>query len=109
MANPTGKGGFKDRKHQINKKGRPEGSKNKTYLDASLWLSLAFEEVLSEEDPKERRAIITWATQLIMQKVPVLPATPGDSVDNALAAQNLLKAMEHNAHNPDPIPAANRD
>ena len=87
-----------------NPKGRPEGSKNKSYLDASLWLSLAFEEVMAEEDPKQRREIITWATQLIMQKVPVLPATPGDSVDNAMAAQTLLKALERDASNPQPNP-----
>ncbi len=85
--------------------GRPKGAKNKSYLDASLWLSLAFDEVRQEEDPKERKEIIRWATELIMQKVPVLPATPGDSLTNALESHALIKALERDAVDAEPIPA----
>lgn len=87
-------------------KGRPEGSKNKSFLDASLWLGLAWAEVEKEEDPKERKAIITWATELIMAKVPQLPATPGDSLSNALESQALIKALEHDATNAEPNPTS---
>lgn len=83
-------------------RGRPLGSKNKNYLDASLWLGLALQEVEKEEEPEKRMKVITWATELIMAKVPVLPATPGDSVSNAIAAQNLVKALEIDAANSDP-------
>jgi|SRR5580693_3586134 hypothetical protein len=101
MANPTGKGGFKERPHQINKAGREKGSKNKSYLDPSHWLGRANEEIDKERDPEKRVKLITWATELIMQKVPVLPSTPGESVNNAIVAQGLLTALEQNA--PDPV------
>ena len=87
-----------------NPKGRPKGIKNKSYLDASHWLSRADQEVEKEKDPVKRLSTIKWATELIMQKVPILPATPGDSVNNAIVAQNLLNALE-NAPTPDPSPA----
>ena len=45
-------------------------------------------------DQKERVSTIKWATELIMGKIPVLPATPGDSLSNAIAAQTLVKALE---------------
>lgn len=81
--------------------GRPKGCKNKSYLDASLWLSLAFALVQDEKDPEKQLPVIKWATELIMQKVPVLPATPGDSVSNAVVAQTLLTALENgNATSP---------
>jgi hypothetical protein len=78
-----------------NPSGRPEGSKNKSYLDPSHWLQRADEEVQKSTNPAKRMEIVKWATELIMQKVPVLPATPGDSVGNAVAAQALItQAME---------------
>lgn len=70
--------------------GRPQGLKNKSYLDASHWLQRADEEVQREESAEKRFNIVKWATELIMAKVPALPATPGDSVGNAVAAQALI-------------------
>lgn len=87
-----------------NPKGRPEGSKNKSYLDVSHWLQRADQEVDKEKDPEKRVKIITWATELIMQKVPALPATPGDSLSNALESHALIKALEHDAANAKPVP-----
>lgn len=78
-----------------NPKGRPEGSKNKSYLDASHWLQRADEIMQIHEDAEKRFAIAKWAAELIMAKVPALPATPGDSVGNALVAQTIInKAIE---------------
>ena len=73
-----------------NPKGRPEGSRNKNYLDASHWLGLAHEIVQTEQEPEKKFGIVKWATELIMAKVPALPATPGDSVANAVVAQGII-------------------
>lgn len=87
-------------------KGRPEGSKNKNYADISHWLHRADIELDTLiTDPKERMATIKWATELIMGKIPVLPATPGDSLSNAIAAQTLVKALESDTTDPDTAPA----
>lgn len=86
-------------------KGRPEGSKNKNYADVSHWLHRADLEVDLEKDPEKRKVIITWATELIMGKIPVLPATPGDSLSNAIAAQTLVKALESDTPDPEPATA----
>lgn len=82
--------------------GRPKGLKNKSYLDGSHWLERADQEVQEEENPDKRMAIIRWAAELIMQKVQILPATPGDSVNNASAQQALLLALERDALEPQP-------
>jgi hypothetical protein len=86
-------------------KGRPEGSKNKSFLDVSHWLSRADAEVELEQDPEKRISIIKWATELIMPKVQSLPATPGDSLSNALESQALIKALEHDAANAESVTA----
>lgn len=86
--------------------GRPKGVKNKNYADVSHWLHRADLEVEQEKDPKQRQAMIKWATELIMGKIPVLPATPGDSLSNALAAQTLVKALESDTADPIPAPTA---
>lgn len=86
--------------------GRPKGAKNKNYLDASFWLGLAAAEVEKEKDETKRMPVIKWATELIMQKVPILPATPGDSLSNALESQALIKALEKDAANAEPNPAS---
>ena len=86
-------------------KGRPQGSKNKNYADVSHWLQRADAEVEKEEDAPTRVKIITWATELIMQKVPALPATPGDSLSNALESHAIIKALERDAAESIPNPA----
>lgn len=83
--------------------GRPLGSKNKNYLDASFWLGLAAAEVAKQDDEEKRLPVIKWATELIMEKVPILPATPGDSLSNALESQALIKALERDAAEPSPV------
>lgn len=98
MPFPKGKSG--------NPTGRPLGSKNKNYLDVSHWLGRADEELQKEDSADKRVAIVKWATELIMQKVPILPATPGDSVSNALESQALLKALEVDASHAESNPTS---
>jgi hypothetical protein len=85
--------------------GRPKGVKNKNYADVSHWLQRADLELESEKDPKTRMDTIKWATELVMGKIPVLPATPGDSLSNAIAAQTLVKALESDTADTDAAPA----
>ena len=85
-----------------NPNGRPVGSKNKNYADVSHWLQRADLEIETMSDQKERVATIKWATELIMGKIPILPATPGDSLSNAIAAQTLVKALESDSSDPEP-------
>ncbi len=86
--------------------GRPKGVKNKSYADISHWLQRADAEIDLQKDPEKRMTTIKWATELIMQKIPVLPATPGDSLSNAIAAQTLVKALESDTADADAAPAA---
>lgn len=86
--------------------GRPAGAKNKNYLDMSHWLERADEEFRKEESSEKRLAIVKWAAELIMQKVQLVPATPSDSVNNAIEKENLLKALEIDASNAEPSPTS---
>ena len=88
-----------------NPKGRPLGSKNKSYADISHWLQRADQEIDLQKDPEKRMTTIKWATELIMGKIPVLPATPGDSLSNAIAAQTLVKALESDTADSEPVAA----
>jgi hypothetical protein len=108
MANKTGKGGFKDRPHD-RAKGRPPGVKNKNYADISHWLHRADIEIELEKNPEKRVSLVKWATELIMGKIPILPATPGDSLSNAIAAQTLVKALESDPVDLDPVTAPRGD
>jgi len=90
-------------------KGRPQGSKNKSYADISHWLERADREIDLQDDPEKRMNTIKWATQLIMSKIPVLPATPGDSLSNAIAAQTLVKALESDITDTDAAAATRSD
>ena len=85
--------------------GRPKGIKNKNYADVSHWLQRANQEIDLQKDPDKRMKTITWATELIMGKIPVLPATPGDSLSNAIAAQTRVKARESDTSDTDAAPA----
>lgn len=89
-----------------NPKGRPEGSKNKNYLDMSHWLGRADELFNRQKDEEKQLLIVKWAAELIMQKVQLVPATPADSANNALEQQTLLKALERDASESEPNPAS---
>ena len=65
--------------------GRPEGSKNKNYMVPSMWLELIWDAIQTME-PSDQIPVAKWAVEQMMPKVPVLPATPGDSTHNAAAA-----------------------
>ncbi len=63
MGNPTGKGGFGERKHQINKKGRPKS------FDAlrELAQQIAHEEVLQDGKPFVINGHTVTVTEAIMR------------------------------------------
>lgn len=84
--------------------GRPPGCKNKNFLNASIWLELLWDDVQGMT-AAERQPILKWATEQILAKVQVLPATPGDSVSNGLAAYQLMNGLAPN--NPPLDPSAN--
>ena len=75
-----------------NPAGRPEGSKNKSFLSANIWLELIWADVQAMK-PIERQPILKWAVEQILQKVQVLPATPGDSASNGMAAFHLMNGL----------------
>ena len=72
--------------------GRPEGSKNKNYLNASLWLEVAWNDMQSQT-PEERWPKVKWAVEQILGKVAMLPVTPGDSVSNAIKTAELMNGL----------------
>lgn len=76
-----------------NPAGRPEGSKNKNYANASHWLQRADEELNKTEDPEKRASWIKWATELCMAKVQALPGSPDDSVNNAAKAFEAMNQL----------------
>jgi hypothetical protein len=80
--------------------GRQKGSlnqKTKNYLDLQLWYSKAMEELNQFEEPKERFQAVMQILNFLMAKVANLPTTPVESVENALRAQTLIKALETTA------------
>lgn len=91
-----------------NPAGRPPGSPNKGYLDAGLWLSLAWQDV-QDQEPEKRFPVLKWATELIMSKVQMLPATPGDSVSNAQNAFGLMNGLAPTVPPLESQPSANGD
>ena len=116
MSNPEGKGGFAERRHQINKKGRVKGSHNKSYLDPSHWLMRADELVQAQKEEAKKYEIVKWATELVMSKIPSIPSSPTESTANAVAAQEIInKAIEDQKNkmvdelNAEPAAEANSD
>lgn len=73
--------------------GRPLGSKNKNWLSLQYWFGMIAEnaETLT---PKEKINIGFRAAELLTPKIQVLPQEPGDSVDNAKRALELIKDLE---------------
>jgi len=65
MANPTGKGGFQERKHQINRKGRPKS------FDAlrSLAQEISHEEALSGGQPLVVNGKVVTVAEAILRQL----------------------------------------
>jgi hypothetical protein len=97
--------------------GRPVGTKNKSYLDASHWLQRVDELAGEIKDEDKKVSILKWATELVMSKIPAIPSTPTESHDNAIAAQQVInqaiedqkQKMVKQLENADPAPATNSD
>jgi len=80
--------------------GRPEGSKNKNYLNLNIWFEMIHDNLL--EMPVEQKLQYSFrAAELLLTKVQVLPGTPGDSKTNADQALAELKAAEEYGINRD--------
>lgn len=75
-----------------NPAGRPEGSKNKNFTNLSVWFEMLHAEV-ETMDKDDRVKYIVMAIDKLLPKVSALPATPGDSVSNALGAFNLMNGL----------------
>ena len=91
-----------------NPAGKLPGTKNKSYLNTDHWLKYADEDIQTFEvgDPK-RATIWKWAAELIMSKVQVLPATPGESASNAQNAFGLMNGLAPIVPPVEPQPSAN--
>jgi hypothetical protein len=73
--------------------GRPQGSKNKNYMNPVYWFNLIQEE--SEDMSSDKKVEIAFkALDLLMPKVQNLPASPDESVSNADRVFDELKAAE---------------
>lgn len=75
-----------------NPTGRPEGSKNKNYTNLNCWLELVYDRI-PEMAFDEQMKNIWLAIDKLLPKVGALPATPGDSVSNAMGAFNLMNGL----------------
>lgn len=90
-----------------NPNGRPEGSKNKNWMNPVLWFNML--EEITKEMPADRKLAIAFkALELMMPKINNLPTTPEESLNNAKEAQTLLKALEQDG-SADPEPATTSD
>lgn len=87
--------------------GRPEGSKTKNCMNPVFWFNM-LDDCLKVFDEKERMPHVFHALELLMPKVPILPASPGDSASNAIRTLELLNisatAKSPLESNPRPLP-----
>lgn len=90
-----------------NPKGRPEGAKNKNWMNPILWFNMLQE--LTKDMPADRKiAVVFKALELMMPKVNNLPNTPQESTANAQETYLLLKALEKDGL-AEPQPTPTRD
>lgn len=76
--------------------GRAKGTPNKktkNYLDFQLWFGLIKDKMESLTE-KEQIEIAFRVTSMLLPKVNNLPTTPTESLENAMARQEELKALE---------------
>ena len=72
--------------------GRPPGVKNKNYTNVNCWLELIWERI-PEMSFDEQVANAWKAVNALLPKVPVLSASPGDSVSNAQKTAELMNGL----------------
>lgn len=87
-----------------NPAGKKPGTKDKKWATLQYWFERLQKTLDDSKLPLAVRAQIELKmTELLMARKQLPPDTPEDSVENARAAQALLKALEDNG--PDRIPA----
>lgn len=83
--------------------GRKKGVTNKhtrNYLDLQLWFERVNTDLDLLEDPERRIDIELKVIDKVLAKMQNLPSTPGDSLSNAIRAQERLKALEEGSREP---------
>lgn len=83
--------------------GRPAGSPNKKWLSLAFWFEMIADNSKKLSD-KEKVEIAFRAATLLLPKIQSLPAEPGDSLSNAIQAQEALKALENGPKEPNDSP-----
>lgn len=73
--------------------GRKPGSKNKNYLDPNFWCRELYD-LIKGFEPKDRADTVKWLISMIFTKINAIPGIPGDSVENAQRAMDMLKNIE---------------
>src|SRR4029077_4710711 len=75
-----------------NPAGKKPGTKNKNCMNPVFWFNL-LEECLSELTPTAKMPHVFRALELLMPKVPSLPATHTDAAQNAATTYELLNGL----------------
>lgn len=87
-----------------NPAGKKPGTKDKKWATLQHWFYRLENTLNNKRLPLTVRAQIELKMiELLMARKQLPPDTPEDSVENALAAQALLKSLE--ANGPEPVPA----
>lgn len=77
----------------FNPKGRPKGSKDKSYLKLEFWYN-ELKKDWPKLRPAQRAKLSVQIMQMLVNKLKALPSDPIDSVSNAKDAQNLLNLLD---------------
>lgn len=77
--------------------GRPKGTPNKdkqNYLDLQLWFKKMCEDVEKVKDPAQKVQFEMQIADKLLGKIQNLPSSPEDSLNNVLAKEAMLNALE---------------
>lgn len=73
---------------RINKAGRPFGAVDKRWYDLQWWYNLIIDNY-EKLTPQQKVELGVRGLSLLVSKMPSLPATPKDSLENAKKAQEI--------------------
>ena len=84
-----------------NPSGRPKGclgKKTRNYMDFQMWFQTV-KENMEKLIPKERIEVALRVIPMLMSKIQNLPSTPEQSLENAKAREEIMKAFESKIEN----------
>jgi hypothetical protein len=90
--------------------GRPQGSKNKNYVDPGFWTEKLIE-CYERATEKEKAELAKWYLTLLFSKMQMLPKTAEQSVENVNEILGAIKSgivkveSANNNNQPEPIPS----